>query len=126
MSDGSKAAALLETETPREPVNTEARITKKIAVTFDSGLPMGTCARFTHDGEIWIAYPAKKSQRIVAVIDRLLGILDRMTDNTIRILNNYPGDPAVQELAVATLGSVDIARQRWFDLAVEKTKAVTS
>ena len=124
VSEESKAAAVMETETPRELG--QERVTKKISVTFDSGLPMGTCARFKHEGEIWIAYPSKKNARILRVIDRLLGIFDRMTDNTVRILNNHPGNAGVQELAVSNLGSVEGARQEWFDLAVEKVKAVTS
>lgn len=122
----SPATALLETETPREPVDTNIRVTKKIAVTFDSGLPMGTCARFKHDGEIWIAYPAKKNARIVAVMDRILGLYDRMIDNTVRVLNNHPDNAGVQELAVTNLVSAEAAQKKWFDLGVEKVKAVTS
>jgi hypothetical protein len=122
----STAAKLIETETPREPVDVTTQVTKKMSVTFSNGLPMGTCARFKHDGEIWIAYPAKKMARITTVIDRLLGVLERMTDNTVRILNNHPDNAGAQELAVATLGSVESARQKWHDLAVEKVKAVTS
>jgi hypothetical protein len=101
-------------------------VSKKLQVTFDDGLPMGTCARFKHDGEIWIAYPARKNARIQAVMDRLLGIYGAMTENIVRCINNYPEDPAVLELATACLGSVDRARQLWWDLSVEKTRAVTS
>lgn len=122
----SKAATVLETETPREPVNTDVRVTKKLPVTFDSGLPMGTCARFTYEGQIWIAYPSKKNARIMAVMDRLLGLYDRMIDNTVRVINNHPGNAGVQELVVSNLISVEAAQQKWFDLGVEKVKAVTS
>jgi hypothetical protein len=102
------------------------KITKKLTVTFDAGLPMGTCARFKHEGEIWIAYPAKKNTRILTVIDRLLGIYGGMTDDIVRCLNNHPDNPALQEIAVACLGSVDRARKLWFEIAVEKVKAATS
>lgn len=104
----------------------DQRLSKKLLVTFDEGLPMGTCARFTHEGEIWIAYPAKKNARILSVLDRLLGIYGGMTDNVVRCLNNHPDNAAMQELAVQILGSVNRARTIWLDIAVEKTKAVTS
>lgn len=109
-----------------EATNETTRLTKQLQVTFDTGLPLGTCARFKHDGEIWIAYPAKKNARILAVIDRFLGIYGAMTDNIVRSLNKHPDNAGVRELAVSCLGSVDRARQLWRNLADEKTKAATS
>lgn len=103
-----------------------AKITKKLQVTFTTGLPMGTCARFKHEGEIWIAYPAKKNSRILAIIERFLGIYGGITDNIVATLNRYPDNPGVQELAVSCLGSVDRARKLWWDLGLEKIKAETS
>ena len=50
---------------------------KRVQVTFDNGLPLGTHASFTHQGQRWIAVPATKYTAIVTVTDRLLGIIGR-------------------------------------------------
>lgn len=115
------------TETPVDATpDPTAKVTKKIQVTFTTGLPMGACARFKHEGEIWIAYPAKKNSRILAVIDRFLGIYGGIIDNTVRIINRHPENAGVQELAVSCLGSVERARKLSWDLGIEKIKAQTS
>jgi hypothetical protein len=100
--------------------------TKRKAVTFSDGLPLGRDASFTHDDELWIAYPARKNARIVAVLDRLLGIYSTMTANVVRSLNEHPENAGVHTLATSILGSVDRARATYTDIASEKSKAVTS
>lgn len=50
--------------------------TKK--VTFSAGLPRGACATFTHEGQLWFAYPKDKVQGLGAVMDRMLGTISRL------------------------------------------------
>ena len=66
--------------------------TKK--VTFAEGLPLGTRATFTHDGEAWIAYPQAKSNMVGAVIDQLIGTIDRVHGDLTRWINRRPEDAA--------------------------------
>lgn len=66
--------------------------TKK--VTFETGLPMGTRATFTHEGQRWIAYPQTKSEAVRAVIDRLIGTVDRVHEDLVRWINRRPADAA--------------------------------
>lgn len=97
-------------------------VTKRKQVTFDDGLPLGTRGTFTHDGELWIAYPASKNQRIVAVIDRMLGILSRISGDALRSINGHPGNTELAAFAARVLQ----AGHHGNDLAGEKVKAVTS
>lgn len=46
-------------------------VSKKL--TFTTGLPMGECARFEHEGRRWVAVPADTHTRLQTCIDRLLG-----------------------------------------------------
>lgn len=97
-------------------------ITKRKAVTFANGLPLGTHATFDHDGQKWIAYPARKDARIVAVMDRMLGILSRITEDALRSINAHPDNAQVAVLAASIVASA----RRATELASEKGKALTS
>ena len=95
-------------------------ITKNVKVTFAQSLPMGTRGTFTHDGELWIAYTAKKNQALFAITDRMLGILDRISDDMVRWINDWPGDAlrvtGVMERVSRIRGEVE-------ELTHEKTQA---
>lgn len=100
--------------------------TKRLAVTFNDGLPMGTRATFTHDGQTWIAYPVKKNAQIVAVMDKMLGILGRITDDALRSINTHPDNRAVTVLATSILKAMRRADTSYAELAAEKGAALTS
>lgn len=97
-------------------------ITKRLAVTFSDGLPLGTHGSFKHDGQTWIAYPAKKDARIMSVIDRMLGIFSRITADALRSINAHPDNPDLCALAASIVGSAG----RGTKLAAEKGRALTS
>ncbi len=67
-------------------------VTKRLAITFRVGLPLGHSATFTHDGELWIAYPAAKQKTLFALTDRMAGALGRIQNHLIRWLSNHPED----------------------------------
>ena len=94
-------------------------ITKRVAVTFATGLPHGTHAHFKHDGQIWIAYPAAKNTRIVTVIDRMLGIYATMQRRLVDWLNTRPADSA----AIVVL--LDDVRRARTELITEKQRSQT-
>ena len=73
--------------------------TKK--VTFDTSLPRGTCATFTHEGQRWIAYPQDKSTAVGVVLDRTLGTLNQVRDDLLRWINTHPADAAQMVAIVA-------------------------
>lgn len=100
---------------PRDTVET-------LKVTFSQSLPMGTRGTFTHDGELWIAYPSKKNTRILSVIDRLLGVHEGITKEMIRWINARPQDA---ELVTKVLERVARAKQIHEELVTEKAKAAT-
>lgn len=64
--------------------------TKK--VTFSDGLPRGTCATFTHEGERWEAFPRKKMAEIGAIQVRVLATLSRVHDDLVAWVNAHPAD----------------------------------
>lgn len=100
-------------------------ITKRVNVTFGTGLPLGEHARFKHDSEFWIAFPARKNAQIFAVTDKLIGIYSGMLENVVRFLNSHPHSEET-ELVVSMLGSIARARKVYAELLVDKTKARTS
>jgi hypothetical protein len=61
-------------------------------VTFATGLPLGRHAKFIHKGELWIALPASKHRNILAVTDRLLGVLSRIQTQMTHWLATKPDD----------------------------------
>lgn len=93
--------------------------TKRIAVTFGTGLPNGTHAHFTHEGVIWIAYPAAKNTRILTVIDRMLGVHATLQRRLVDWLNTRPdnGDRIVVLL--------DDVRRARTELIAEKQRSQT-
>ena len=90
-------------------------------VTFKTGLPLGTRATFTHEGQLWIAYPAPKSAAIVATLDRMLGVISGIADDAVRSINGHPGNAELAAFAARVLSRAQLAD----DLATEKVKAVT-
>ena len=96
---------------------------KRIAVTFGTGLPLGERAIFRHDGRMWVAYPAKKNERILAVIDRMIGIYSKMAQDMLIWLNSHPEDA---ERVVFLAGQVRRAQNLQKQLVEEKISAVTS
>lgn len=92
-------------------------------VTFGNGLPLGEHAVFKHEGKMWIAYPAKKNERILAVIDRMIGIYARITADMIRWINSHPQDAQRVAWLAENVGRAQALRA---ELVAEKTEAVTS
>ena len=101
-------------------------VTKRLAVTFADGLPLGTHATFKHDGQTWIAYPAPKNAAIVAVIDRILGLLSKITADALRSINGHPGNAELAAFASRVLSAAQRADTSYEELAKDKVKAVTS
>lgn len=97
-------------------------VKKRKDVTFHTGLPMGTRATFVVDGQLWIAYPQPKLQRILAVTDRLYGTLAAINDDMSRWLNDWPDD-APRVLRV--LDRIASGQRFLREMAVEKSEAVT-
>lgn len=97
-------------------------VVKMKKVTFATSMPMGTRATFTHDGELWVAYPATKNQRIFAVTDRLIGIHAGITKEMIRWINARPQDA---DLIARVLERTMSARKVQQELIIEKTEART-
>ena len=94
-------------------------ITKRITVTFGTGLPHGTHAHFKHEGQMWIAYPAPKITRIVTVIDQMLGIHATLQRRLIDWLNTRPADSD----QIVTL--LDDVRRGRTELITEKQRSQT-
>lgn len=92
--------------------------TKTKKVTFSTGLPRGACATFTHEGQLWFAYPAPKVQGLGVVMDRLVGTVNRLHTGIIDWLNRHPEDA---NRIVLLLGSVATTRE----LALAKAEAWT-
>lgn len=92
--------------------------TKTKKVTFSTGLPRGACATFTHDGQLWFAYPQDKIQDLGVVMDRMCGTIGRLREGLIDWINRHPGDA---EWVALLLGSVATTQQ----LALAKAEAWT-
>lgn len=67
-------------------------VVKSVRIKFSSGLPMGTHGSFKHEGKMWVAYPAGKYGQIITIIDRLIGIHNRIAADMAKWLNEYPDD----------------------------------
>lgn len=96
--------------------------TKRLQVTFRDWLPMGTSATFKHDGQLWIAYPSTKNTRILAGVDRMIGIYGRVTADMVRWINDWPDD-AIRVTAI--LESIGRGQTLARELIIEKTEART-
>lgn len=97
-------------------------VTKRLNVTFNTGLPLGTRGTFTLDGQRWIALPDDKYQRIGAVMDRMIGALTWIRDELTRWLAANPGDATRIAAILAVIARADHNRK---DLALDKARAVT-
>lgn len=88
-------------------------VTKTRKVTFTDSLPRGTVGTFTHEGEMWFAYPQAKVSALAGTLDRTIGALDGVRDELIRWMNTHPEDAAhaVHALARADRG-VDLAKEK--------------
>lgn len=87
-------------------------------VTFSTGLPRGACATFTHNGQLWFAYPQDKVQGLGVVMDRMIGTVSRLQDGLIDWINRHPEDAT---RVTRILSSVAATQQ----LACEKARAWT-
>lgn len=82
-------------------------------VTFDTSLPRGACATFTHEGELWFAYPQEKITAVAAVLDRTIGCLDRVHDDLVRWINERPEDAAkIVAIMARTIRAKELARDK--------------
>jgi hypothetical protein len=95
---------------------------KRVNVTFGTGLPSGVHGTFKHEGQMWIAMPATKHTRILTVIDRLIGIHDRIANGMIQWINRWPDDG---ERCAEVLEAVTRARALRDEMTIEKQKAAT-
>lgn len=96
---------------------------KRLKVTFKTGLPKGIRAEFEHEGSAWIAYPSDKSRRIEAVLDQLLSIHDKITEDLLRMINDHPENAA---RVAFILKKCAVAKDMQRTLTEEKMRAVTS
>ena len=97
-------------------------VIKRVQVTFRSSAPLGHSATFIHDGEPWIAYPAAKQARIVAVIDRLNGALSRVHRHLVSRVSTRPDDADRVVTLLAMIADTDAVRRA---VILEKAEAVT-
>lgn len=85
--------------------------TKK--VTFDTSLPRGTCATFTHEGTRWFAYPQDKVTAIGVVHTRILGAVNQVRDDLLRWINAHPEDAAhIAAIVARTDQAKALAREK--------------
>jgi hypothetical protein len=93
-------------------------VSKRLAVTFNDGLPLGTHGSFTYKGERWIAVPLVKYNRILAATDRTLAALSKIRARVVKRVSTHPADA---EWIVPALSETDINK-----LVTEKIEAQTS
>jgi predicted type IV restriction endonuclease len=98
-------------------------VIKRLQVTFSIGLPLGTRATFNHDGELWIAVPAKKYQQITSVSDRLLGALSHIQKRMVSWLASNPGDTDRISMLLDTIARAEAIRR---EATIDKARAVTA
>lgn len=67
-------------------------VTAMRKLTFHTGLPVGTRATFTHEGEPWIALPKNKYVAILTICDNLIGALNNTRRQCINWINAWPSD----------------------------------
>jgi hypothetical protein len=93
-------------------------VRKRLVVTFDDGLPLGTHGVFTHEGQKWIAVPLPKYNAILAAADRMVSVLNRARTQLTRRVSSNP-DSAVWIVPILQTLATD-------ELVSEKIKAQTS
>jgi hypothetical protein len=106
------------TDRPLMPDNVKSK-----KVTFTNHLPMGQMGSFTHDDELWIAYPRSKNQAIFGLVDKLIGLHAGVQREMIRWLNTRPQDA---ELVAQVLKWTRQAQTIHRELIVEKGKVFTA
>lgn len=98
-------------------------VTRKLTVTFNDGLPLGTHASFKHESQHWIAFPLDKHQRILTVTDRLIGIMGRFQRELTNWLQQHPEDAGRVGMLLGLLARADATKRQ---AAVDKIKAQTA
>ena len=91
-------------------------------LTFNDGLPMGIHATFTHEGEKWVAIPAKKYRMISAAMDRVLGLHSYINKVMVMWVNQWPED---SEKVAKVMEVTQRARAEQRAVAMEKAEALT-
>jgi len=91
-------------------------VRKRLVVTFNDGLPLGTHGVFTYEGQKWIAVPLPKWQAVLAVADRMVSVLNRGRAQLTRRVSVHPESapwivPILQTLATDELVSEKIKAQ---------------
>ncbi|MCV7175106.1 hypothetical protein [Mycolicibacterium sphagni] len=67
--------------------------TKSVKVAFhENVLPAGTYATFTRDKQLWIAWPLPRHRAHEAIVDRLIGSVNRLRNDLVAWINDYPDD----------------------------------
>lgn len=97
-------------------------VVKKVSVSFNDGLPLGTHATFKHNGEMWTAFPSKKYAAITTVTDRLIGALANIRGQMTRWVSSHPEDA---ERVVMILQTIARANEFEQQAIQDKTKART-
>lgn len=95
-------------------------ITESLEVKFSTSLPLGTRGTFEYNGQVWIAYPAKKNQAIFAVTDKMLGAHKRVIKDILGWVKQRPQDA---ELVQGAVQIASAAIEMHNELLVEKTES---
>jgi hypothetical protein len=96
-------------------------VSKKL--TFNDGLPLGVHALFTHEGQKWIAFPFAKYQKIIGVMDRILGLHSYTVKLMVSWVNSWPEDG---EKVAKVMEITQRARADARSVAMDKSVALTS
>lgn len=98
-------------------------VTHQRKVTFSTGLPLGTRATFTHEGQTWVALPLDKLRAERVVTDLLIGVLNQIRGQMTRWLAANPEDATRVGMLLQAIAHADaIATQA----SVDKSKARTA
>jgi hypothetical protein len=96
-------------------------VTKRVQITFDEGLPLGTHGSFVYEKRRWIAVPLDKWTETVTVTDRLLGVLARVRAQLTQWVGIHPVDAARTVMILQVLEAAEASA-----LIHEKQRAQTS
>ena len=96
-----------------EPVKAQPEVKTKKVTFAQYSLPLGTRATFTHEGVDWIAYPQPKVNAVAAVIEKLIGSIDRVQEDLVRWMNRRPADAAeIVQIMGRTVSAQELAREK--------------
>lgn len=98
-------------------------VTAMRKLTFHTGLPVGTRATFTHEGEPWIALPAAKYVATLTICDNLIGNLQSIRHTATKWLAANPGDVQRAGMLLAVIARADKAAET---AALEKVSVQTA